>query len=86
MPIRSNRPKFDDHKFLFSITDRITGKNVMNLIKNNLWRYIFWSPAKGPSFRSETDTFSETEVYDFNVAFLVQKEVLGLEVPVDDSL
>ena len=55
------------------------------LVQDDFWSNIFWSATESPSLAARVDVLGEAKVDHLDVALLVQKQVLRLEISVDDS-
>lgn len=62
------------------------GAMVVALVGDNLGCDILGSSAERPGASLTAELFRETEIYDFDVARGIEKDVFGFEVPVDDFL
>ena len=55
------------------------------LVQDDFWSNIFRSATESPSLAARVDVLGEAKVDHLDVALLVQKQVLRLEISVDDS-
>ena len=55
------------------------------LVQDDFWSNIFRSATESPRLAARVDVLGEAKVDHLDVALLVQKQVLRLEISVDDS-
>ena len=59
--------------------------NQEYLVQDNFWGHILRSATEGPRLTSRVNVLWESKVNHLDVALLVQKQILGLEISVDDA-
>ena len=55
------------------------------LVQDDFWSNIFRGATESPRLATRVDVLGEAKVDHLDVALLVQKQVLRLEISVDDS-
>ena len=55
------------------------------LVQDDFWSNIFRGATESPRLAARVDVLGEAKVDHLDVALLVQKQVLRLEISVDDS-
>ena len=58
----------------------------MAAVEDDLGRHVLGGAAERPGLVTLWDHLGEAKVHHFDVALGIQKQVLGLEIPIDDAL
>jgi hypothetical protein len=63
----------------------VVGADVVALVQDDFGRHVLGRAAERPRLATDLQLFGETKVDELDVAGAVEKQVLGLEVAVDDA-